>query len=76
MTAAWHASNHDGYSACKFPAYSVTMYYTFQDLLRCIVKQEAWLARRMGYADARAMNVFSVLYFIVRYDKRQFFSLQ
>ena len=42
------------------------MYYTFQDLLRCIVKQEAWLARRMGYADARVMNVFSVLFFTVR----------
>jgi len=53
VTAAWHVSNHDGYSAfdvCKFPACSVTLYYTFQDLLRYIVKQEAWLARRMDYA--------------------------
>jgi len=69
VTAAWHVSNHDGYSAfdvCKFPACSVTMYYTFQDLLRYVVKQEAWLARRMGYADARVMNVFSVLFFTVR----------
>jgi len=68
---------YSAFDVCKFPACSVTMYYTFQDLLRYIVKQEAWLARRIGYADARAMNVFSgSLYFIVRYDKRQFFSLQ